>query len=352
MNKIRVMGLAAACLAATPALALDQGDYMLNGFGTAALTHIGGVDDAKSYGREGQPTGTTRGDQMSKLGGQFSYGLFDKLTATVQAVAKPEDDHWQVDLEWAYLAYEINDEFTVRGGRLRPGAYMFSETLDVSYSYPWLRLPDEVYSMLSLSNYEGLDMLYNTSLPFGSLSIQLSAGQAVNRKRYVSFFDDYIDLDLKNIIGGAISLETNDYGTLRYSYLQADVSVARMDYNDGDFSSLGYKFDDGTWVTNAELASRTAEGETVDAFYILAGRRFGDFMPHITYGQQDAELGGRQSSWTYGLNYSLAPGVTLKGEYKRVDSTDGYAGAFAQDYTYSDPTFDGDIISIGVDFVF
>lgn len=62
-----------------------------------------------------------------------------------------------------------------------------------------------------------------------------------------------------------------------------------------------------------------------------------------------------------GLNYNLRPTVILKGEYKRVDNTEGYSGVFVvtpqqrADQIFSGApahNFDADIISIGVDFVF
>ena len=46
MNKINLLGVA-ICLASTSAVALEQGEYRLNGFGTAALSHVGGAGAAE-----------------------------------------------------------------------------------------------------------------------------------------------------------------------------------------------------------------------------------------------------------------------------------------------------------------
>jgi hypothetical protein len=98
----------------------------------------------------------------------------------------------------------------------------------------------------------------------------------------------------------------------------------------------------------------------------MGGRRFGEFLTHVTYAQLDDDA-GRQNSWTLGLNYNLLPNVVLKSEYKRVDTSGGYDGVFVRtpqeafDNTLAESTgvlgsparnFDGDIISVGVDFVF
>ena len=73
---------------------------------------------------------------------------------------------------------------------------------------------------------------------------------------------------------------------------------------------------------------------------------------------------------TYGLNYSITPTVTLKGEYKRVDTSQGdeSIGVFKANgqQTYNNGvyqtfnglagaplgTHDADIFSVGVDFIF
>ena len=97
----------------------------------------------------------------------------------------------------------------------------------------------------------------------------------------------------------------------------------------------------------------------------MGGRRFGDFLAHVTYAQLD-ENEGRQNSWTLGLNYNIAPTVVLKTEYKRVDTSGGYDGVFVRgkQELFENEAFerglgdvparnyDGDIISVGVDFVF
>lgn len=389
MTALRVMSLAAACLAATPALALEQGEYRFNGFGTIGFTHLGGEDEGRSYGVQGQTNDSWRGDQLSKFGAQLSYGLTDTLGVTVQATAKAEQDEWKANLEWAYLSWQTNDQLMLRAGRLRSPVYMYSESLDVGYSYPWLRLPDEVYSQVQVTNYEGVDAVYTLPLSYGSMTFQVAGGQAKNRDYYA--YDELFDIDYGNLFGASISLATNDFGTFRIGYVEADIktdisgtvnataiglganeslSLLSLNKEKGKFTSIGYQYDNGTWVSSNEWTSRQIENdgmEAIDSFYLMGGRRFGDFLPHLTYAQLD-DNGGRQTSWTLGLNYQATPTVVVKGEYKRVDTSNSYDGVFTRsaqevfDNTVYDLTsgvsgaparnYDGDIISVGVDFVF
>lgn len=360
MTPFRLLGLATACLAITPAFALDQGDYRLNAFGTVGVTHLGG-EEGRGYGIHGQTTDSWRGDELSKFGAQLSYGLTDSLNATAQVTAKAKQDTWEANLEWAYLAWQANDRLLVRAGRLRTATYMYSETLDVGFSYPWLRLPDEVYGQIQLSNYEGIDLVYSLPLSFATLNLQVLAGQAKDRDYYL--FDAFFDTDWEELVGASLSLASNDYGTLRVAYNQATLTIDNpmlgIADSKGSFLSVGYQYDDGTWISANEWTQRTIDGPRSpdqNAFYLMGGRRFGDFLPHLTYARLDEEKGARQSSWTLGLNYSLAPNLTLKGEYKQVKTENNFEGMFipspAEAISGNIPDFDGEIISLGIDFVF
>jgi len=380
MTTARVLGLA-ICLASTSAFALEQGEALINGFGTVGVTHLGGEDDGRSYGISGQTNDSWRGDQLSKFGAQLTYGVTDTVGLTLQTTAKAYGDEWKANLEWAYLSWQSTDNLMMRFGRLRTPVYMYSESIDVGFSYPWLRLPDEVYSQVQLSNYEGADIVYNLPLSFATLSFQLAGGIAKNRDYYI--YDEEFDIDYDNVFGSSVSLATNDFGTFRVGYVEADIdtdisgsftdifgnpgtaSLLALDKDKGKFTSIGYQYDNGTWLTANEWTSRVIENDgsnSTDSFYLMGGRRFGDYLAHVTYGQLD-EPAGRQVSMTYGLNYSFSPTVTLKGEYKRVDTSQGpdavgvFQGNAQQAFnngllgtSYGTP--DGDIISVGVDFIF
>lgn len=385
MQSIRVLGLA-GLIASTPAMALEQGEYRLNGFGTAALTHLGGEDQGRSFGINGQTTDAWRGDQLSKLGGQLQYGLTDKLNVTVQATVKSEQDTWKGNLEWAYLSFAAAQGLTLRAGRLRLPIYMYSETLDVGFTHPWLRLPDEVYSQVQLSNYEGGDILYTLPTGIGALAFQLAGGQALNRNLFA--LDELYDIDYKKIFTANVSLVTTDFGVLRAGYAETNINtnltasvttpggvsttdILALHQRKGRFTSIGYQIENGAWLSSNEWTRNNTEGDqlgNIDAFYLMGGRHFGDVLLHITYAQLDEDQ-GRQSSWTYGVNYNLAPNLVLKSEYKRVDTRGkGYRGTFVESaqetfdhavFTASNGTagapsqnYDGDIFSVGVDFVF
>ena len=382
MSKRHLLSLA-VCLASLPALAVEQGEYQINGFGTVGVTHMGGESDL-DYGMQGQTTDGWRGDQLSKLAVQLRYGITDTLSVTGQLGTKPTQDSWEAGPGNLYLAWQANDNLTLRGGRLGTPIYMYSETLNVGFSYPWLRLPEEVYSLVQLTSHDGGDVLYNRSTDIGTLSFQVAGGQAIGREQYA--LDDMHDIDYRDVFATSLALSTDNFGTFRVGYAEADLKITVDDTvafgpasvnfpfvtyegNKGKFSSIGHQYDNGTWVSAAEAVklsiennSKTGESQAeTNAFYIMGGRRFGDYLAHVTYGQLD-EPSGRQVSMTYGLNYSFSPTVTLKGEYKRVDTSQGdeALGVFQADaqqtlnnaFGQSYGTPDADIFSVGVDFIF
>ena len=386
MSKRHLLSLA-VCLASLPALAVEQGEYQINGFGTVGVTHMGGESDL-DYGMQGQTTDGWRGDQLSKLAVQLRYGITDTLSVTGQLGTKPVQDSWEAGPGNLYLAWQANDNLTLRGGRLGTPIYMYSETLNVGFSYPWLRLPEEVYSLVQLTSHDGGDVLYNRSTDIGTLSFQVAGGQAIKRDHYA--LDDIHDIDYRKVFAANLALSTDNFGTFRVGYAEADLQITvdevitnvggaqenvlfnGLDGQKGKFSSVGHQYDNGTWLSAAEAVKLTIENDNdaeTNAFYIMGGRRFGDYLAHVTYGQLD-ESSGRQVSMTYGLNYSITPTVTLKGEYKRVDTSQGdeSIGVFKANaqQTYNNGayqksnglagaplgTHDADIFSVGVDFIF
>jgi hypothetical protein len=233
-------------------------------------------------------------------------------------------------------------------------------------------------------------VLYNRSTDIGTLSFQVAGGQAIKRDFYA--VDDTHDFDYRDVFAANLALSTDNFGTFRVGYAEADLqttiesdiqrapglpitpnyALSTYDGQKGKFTSFGHQYDDGTWLSAAEavkLSVEKNEEAATNAFYIMGGRRFGDYLGHVTYGQLD-EPSGRQVSMTYGLNYSITPTVTLKGEYKRVDTSQGdeSIGVFKANgqQTYNNGvyqtfnglagtplgTHDADIFSVGVDFIF
>ena len=118
---------------------------------------VGGgfVDDEESIPYSGYSEEDLTFDH-NLLGLQVSGKISDKLTATAQFIAR-SGDNYSLNSEWAYLTWQVSDNTKVRAGRLRTPFYMFSDSLDVGYSYAWIIPPQEVYSV-PFNNVDGIDI--------------------------------------------------------------------------------------------------------------------------------------------------------------------------------------------------
>lgn len=370
--------LLAAALFSGQALALDAGEYRFNGFGTLGFAKMYGDSKGYDYGINGQINDKFRGDAVSRLAGQLSYGITDNVSVTGQLLLHAEHDSWKVTPEWAYVTWNVRPDLALRAGRLRDPVYMYSETLDVGFSYPWLRLPDEVYSVIQTKRYDGVDAQYTMATPLGSLDLMVGAGKA---KHDFFVMDEMYNLDTDKIFAANATLHTDDYGTFRIGYAEGDVSITidetvshplvgpfpfkiDLDKAKGTYTSIGHRYDNGSQISSAEWTSLMIEGDGKDqetAWYVMGGQRLADkYLAHLTYARGNKTGGVEQTSWTLGLNYTLSPSAILKGEFKHV-RTDDSEGVFVHShqevFNYRAglapyPNHRANIVSVGVDFIF
>ena len=64
--------------------------------------------------------------------------LGEGLSVTGQIVARGVND-FDANFEWAYISYEINDNWTVQAGKKRLPLFYYSDFFDVGYAYVWMR---------------------------------------------------------------------------------------------------------------------------------------------------------------------------------------------------------------------
>jgi len=160
----------------------------------------------------------------SKVGLQVDLELTDKLSATVQGIARG-NEHWDLELEWAYLSYELAENWKVRAGRLRGPFYMISDYLDVGYAYPWLRPPQEAYDGLPIRGFDGVDLIYSTSIRNWDVQAH---GYFAKTDTSIDFAGENADTEIDH--AGLVLSGSNDWLTLRasYHYGETDILVASL----------------------------------------------------------------------------------------------------------------------------
>lgn len=249
-------------------------------------------------------------------GAQMDTKISDRLRTSLQFVSRGVEKN-ELSTEWAYFAYDISDQFTVRGGRLRAPQYAYSDVLDIAYAYPWVRPPVEMYN-LPLDNYEGFSVLYDD--PFGDWQGQIEV-------YYGSVLDDDpiitgINFNLDEYWGSVLSLSREDL-SLRAAYHRTHATVELLPGGVADqltqgllqaqtladglnalfpnsitsaftpdsvdqyagFATVSAIYDDGVWYVAAEYAKLQVDYELFpagDSGYISFGRHFGAWLPYFT----------------------------------------------------------------------
>lgn len=366
----RLGALAMALLLGAPVV--SAADVDISGF----LSVGGGFVDDSDY-NGANPYGQYREEDLTfsqnLLGLQVTGQVSERITATAQMIARSGADY-SVNTEWAYLSWQVDDISQIRAGRLRTPLYMYSDFLDVAYSYHWISAPQEVY-YIPFHNVDGID--YYLTAPVGSFDVGFQA--------YFGSYDDEFALGTiagsaktRNQVGAAATL-SRDWWSLRLALHQAKVSIAMDDFDlapgltlmgflgslqgtpyeslvdrivaEDDtttFGEIGFNIDTGRYVAAAEYV----EFKVDDSFlavnkrsYVMGGVRVGSVLLHVTASQGRDSLSdpakdmrdglspnilavvdglsahhqSRRDVMSYGARWDVNPGIALKLQLDDVD---------------------------------
>ena len=310
-----------------------------NGFMTT------GVARASNNAGYAGVTESSEAQSLTLFGLQGRFEISDATSATIQLVARGEDDgrnDFETELEWGYLSHRLDNGLRVRAGQMRVPVFMYSDSLELGYSQPWARSPSVVYDQVRLSNYTGADAAYSYRLGNGSMRTQVFAGHSRDE---LEAGGSLTEIELRNLGGGVISW--SDYTwTFRGVAARADTSYGFLDAAlgedeyDGEFYGLGAEFKGGGLFVVSEVTRREVEGvfSDTDSAYITGGYRFGSVSPYATVAwiesQDDKEREGtpfvvlneQREDYSFGVRYDLTPGVALKADWthsRAFGDTDG-----------------------------
>lgn len=311
-RKLSPVSLALALLACQ-AQAADQGypTFDFNAYGTIGAAHST-EDKADFVSGPGQSEGAGDSEDVtfaidSRVAAQLTVNFTPKLTAVAQVVSEQRDNNsWTPYFEWANIKYDFTPDMSVRVGRIVLPSFIVSDYRKIGYANHWARPPVEVYSMVPVTNSDGIDAIWrlnhgnltNTLQPFAGRK-NLHFGGATWEGKHVLGFTDTLEF------GNAL---------LRASYIRADVTSAgainqffdafkqfgplgsaiadRYQINGTRIEGIvaGARYDAGNWFTMAEWV-RTSSHSFLGSdrgWYVTGGYHFGAFTPFATYSTRDA----------------------------------------------------------------
>jgi len=374
-------------------------DWQVSGFATLGAVYT--RSDELQFARVG--IDAPGGDHVD-LGPDSVLGLqlglqFGQGTGAVVQVTTRETQRGDYDPRpaLAFVSHALSPGLTVRAGRLRSPFFMLSDTADINYSQPWVRLPAEVYGLNPFADLDGIDLLHRSRVGdafveihpyFGASRIPVIGGGHARLQRLRGLTMTVEAGEFSFSAGHALAeLAAHRTSQSYYDFIErtglSPALQARLSGSgaDASFSSLGMQWDDGSWRIVAELARLNADAfvNSATGAYVAVGRRFGALMPYLSLARQrqDAPLvdpsladsaasasalalfnrsrNQAQRSITVGGRWDFSPQAALKTEFSHIVTDRGAHGTFiARD----DPFAFGldqrsiNLLSVSVDVVF
>ena len=374
--------LCGACLITSSFYA--AADIRLNGFARIAAGKTLS-DDQNHMGYDNKLD--FRNESLFAL--QVTGDMGDGLSATAQFMARGEDD-FAVEVEWAYLSYQLTDSTRLNAGRLRIPFFRYSDYLDVGYAYTWLRPPAAVYD-LPYTSYDGVSLLYNTYMGDADIEVQAFTGAA---KDTISVEGAPAETELADVYGANITFNM-DWLYLRGVYLtskatfnvgapafqglisnleaagQAEaIDQVLINEDTGSFAGVGV----GLLFGNLNLQGEVTKVGVADSFiadrtrsYVSASYQFDLFTPYVLIQKIDdeANLDGANSIPDVDQLAPLKAGLagflqeqenTEDGKYYSVGFRYGFhpSASFKTDLTRwkGDDGEDDKVLTFAIDMVF
>lgn len=331
-----------------------------NGFATATVSAVnddqGGEYIPDLYGYPGISE-TANAGLESLIGLQFDYRVNEQVNVVAQLVAQGRNNY-EVNAEWAYIGYQINDQLRLRAGRFGLPTFMFSDTIHVGQSYPWARLPVEVYNGVPVTNFDGVDLLYRQPLGDWSLDAQvLLGGSNTDLFRTQNAVGANVSLSNGNltarigVVGSELTLDTASLISVCTSTTApfpgtqpAFDAFCGVNEKKTTFSNAGLLYDDGQWFFAGEFAQLKIDGWLNDwnSGYLSVGHYVGKWLPYLLWSKINAFAGDEctaiapycsfnqnydeQTTLALGAKYAISGNVSLKGQVDRVSNFNGTHG--------------------------
>lgn len=171
-------------LSSLASAASTAADFKLSGFGT--LGYAIGDQDFR-YLRYIDNGGTFKADSL--LGLQAEAQFNSQWGATLQAVAsapRTRDDGAEAKIRWAFISFRPDNDWLFRVGRVRSQFFIHAQNAEVGVTYDQARLPQEVYSLSPVYDFDGGAVTKTWSLENSEINLDAFWGKSDVKYRLFS----------------------------------------------------------------------------------------------------------------------------------------------------------------------
>tara|TARA_B100000749_G_scaffold280889_1_gene280114 strand:- start:7139 stop:8158 length:1020 start_codon:yes stop_codon:yes gene_type:complete len=331
-----------------------------SGFGSFYLTK----SMNESYFIESAESTQTEFTRDSFFGLNLSSSLSDKMRANAQFVAKTEtgspNENFDLAAKWAFVTYGLNNKFYFTIGRQLIPFVLANEYASVGFLLPYRKIPSLFTQTIPFSGFDGLALDYKV----GSSHIILYGGTA-----NLSFSSEITDVEGTegNVLGftyrRSVGLLDVQLGYL-HSEPDLDLTIDGVEgvQAKGNFNnySLGLQWKRNNnliWIEGINRVNHNEVdggiGKTLNSAYLIYGYTMDNWMPRLTYSQSYWDLDGVdlfESAIEVGFNYKLGEQILFKADYVLHNKLQDDNPLGASTVVGNEKS--GDLVSLGVDFIF
>lgn len=275
-------------------------------------------------------------DQESLVGMQGTLSVNDALSGTVQVLSRPNAYSYRPSVDWAYVSYALNGEWTAQLGRKRIPLYYYSDFLYIGTAYPWVRPAPDVYGW-PIYAYDGANLAYSGSMGAGSWTLEanLWAGSFnTNDDAYDTriYFTLPTDEAWRDIGGGYATISDGEWSVrfmlMTFKDLQkthnADGSITvNLDNYRTTIGAFSLNYDGRHFIMRSEFNrfQQAVSGYTYNYYLAGGGYKQGPWTAIYTLSHYITSLNpfgspieGRRTQ-TLAVRYDLSKNVALKAQY-------------------------------------
>ena len=259
----------------------------------------------------------------TRIGFQVNAKIYEDAEVVYQTVIRADDDdgeNYDLDTEWLYYKQNLGAGFNMQVGRIRFPAFMDSETLYVGNTYPWVSPPTDVYSVLPISNIDGVSVNHTASvgdwtfdtkvLLWGEAEIG-ALGSILNLENTRGIIEEFTWESLRFRIGYLYAEQTIDidyadddgYTQTSGSILDGldcycadpDFILQDLDYTFGDdleYLTAALRYDDGLVYVSGEIVGIHTDKDALDEstnWNVTVGAYAGPVLLYIGYSETETK---------------------------------------------------------------
>jgi hypothetical protein len=339
----------------------------------------------------------------SRIAGQLTLQATSRITGVLQVVVEQgQQGRYEPAVEWANLSYAFTPDASLRAGRIVMPLFLVTEARKVSYANPWVRPPVELYSLVPIYAWDGVDASFRRRIGDWTGSVNAALGRASADMEggdvEAEHFWNVNAAMARGEFTGRVALMSGEVTVEAYAPLfeafrgfgaegEAIASQYEADGRRISFATAGLQYDPGRFFSMAELGwldTQSAMGERM-AGHVTGGIHLGAVAPFVTYARaallsessaagltleglppEAAQAGAAlnaglntllgatpvQQNLTLGTRWDVAPGFALKGQVEFIDRLERSPGTFTNFQPTFEPGGSTRLVSVAATFVF